>query len=331
MTACVSDVIGNEVLAAGGMRWIPGGTFLMGSEAFYPEEAPVRRVHVDGFWIDEVPVTNAMFAAFVAATKHRTLAETPLHPRDYPHADAATLRAGSLLFVPPAEPVSLANPAHWWTWCVGADWRHPYGPQSTLAGLEDHPVVHVAWQDAAAYAEWAGKSLPTEAEWELAARGGLEARDYAWGDELEPEGRLLANYWHGEFPWRNSLADGFLRTSPVRTFPPNGFGLHDVIGNVWEWTSDWYLPASALAGNGPACGCAARNPRGGSQDASREPLDPSSRLGRRVLKGGSHLCSPDHCRRYRPAARYPQPIDTTTSHVGFRCVRRGGEHTTSKD
>jgi formylglycine-generating enzyme required for sulfatase activity len=245
-----------------------------------------------------------------------------LDPREHPGVEAAHLRAGSLLFVPPSGPVRLDDAGAWWMWCVGADWRHPYGPASSLEGLEDHPVVHVACEDAEAYARWAGKSLPTEAEWECAARGGLDGAPYAWGDEFEPGGRIMANYWQGRFPWENTLRDGHLRTSPVRSFPPNGFGLYDVAGNVWEWTQDWYVPAAQLARKAPNCICTPRNPRGPLQEDSRDPRDASTRLGRRVLKGGSHLCSPDYCQRYRPAARYPQPIDTTTSHVGFRCVRR---------
>lgn len=305
-----------------GMRWIPPGAFVMGSDRFYPEEAPARRVHVDGFWIDEVPVTNAMFAAFVEATGYRTLAEIAPDPRDYPGVEPQRLRAGSLVFVASEAPVRLDDASQWWTWCFGADWRHPRGPESSLSGLDDHPVVHVAHEDATAYAAWAGKILPSEAEWERAARGALDGADYAWGDELAPGGQVLANYWQGQFPWRHAQQDGWLRTSPVRTYPANAFGLHDMIGNVWEWTDDWYVAAAHLARKVPGCGCTPRNPRGGSRDDSRAPGDASAGLGRRVLKGGSHLCSPDYCQRYRPAARYPQPIDTTTSHVGFRCARR---------
>ncbi|GGX95871.1 SUMF1/EgtB/PvdO family nonheme iron enzyme [Massilia dura] len=304
------------------MVWIPGGTFQMGSARFYPEEAPPRQVAVDGFWIDVVPVTNAEFARFVAATGYRTFAETAPDPQDYPGVDIELLQPGSLLFVPPPGQVSLDDPGRWWTWCIGADWRHPYGPGSSLNGLDDHPVVHVAHADACAYANWAGKTLPTEAEWERAGRGGLDGKDYAWGDELAPGGRLLANYWQGRFPWENTLDDGWLRTSPVSAFPANGYGLHDMIGNVWEWTDDWYVPGARLATKVSRCGCTPRNPRGGAQHESADPNDASARLGRRVLKGGSHLCSPDYCQRYRPAARFPQAIDSTTSHIGFRCIKR---------
>jgi formylglycine-generating enzyme required for sulfatase activity len=308
--------------APAGMTWIPAGSFRMGSERFYPEEAPTRKVAVDGFWIDDTPVTNAMFAEFIRATGYRTFAETAPDPKDYPDVDPALLQPGSLLFVPPPGPVPLSDFGQWWTWSLGTDWRHPYGPESGLAGLEDHPVVHVAHADALAYAAWAGKQLPTEAEWERAARGGLEGKEYAWGDALAPQGRMMANYWQGRFPWENSMDDGWLRTSPVRAFPANGYGLYDMIGNVWEWTDDWYVPGALLAKKTPGCGCTPRNPRGGRQQDSADPHDASSRLGRRVLKGGSHLCAPNYCQRYRPAARFPQAIDSTTSHVGFRCVIR---------
>ncbi|WP_229262426.1 formylglycine-generating enzyme family protein [Duganella guangzhouensis] len=308
--------------AAPGMVWIPGGAFQMGSNRFYPEEAPPRQVAVDGFWIDTTPVTNAQFARFVAATGYQTFAEIAPDPCDYPGVDPELLQPGSLLFVPPEGPVPLNDHAQWWTWSIGADWRHPYGPDSNLDGLDDHPVVHIAHADALAYANWAGKTLPSEAEWERAARGGLDGKEYAWGDELAPEGRMLANYWQGQFPWQNTLDDGWLRTSPVRSYPANGYGLYDMIGNVWEWTDDWYVLSAALAKKAPGCGCTPRNPRGGHQQDSADPRDASTRLGRRVLKGGSHLCAANYCQRYRPAARFPQAIDSTTSHIGFRCVLR---------
>lgn len=298
-----------------GMRWIDGGEFQMGSERFYPEEAPVRRVRVDGFWIDQAPVTNRQFAAFVRASGHKTLAETPPDPRDYPGMDPEMARAGSLVFHPTAGPVRLDDPSQWWAFRFGACWRRPLGKPGPLA-LDDHPVVHVAYQDALAYAEWAGKSLPTEAEWEFAARGGT-ASDYAWGDELAPGGAMLANYWQGEFPWRNQALDGWERTSPVGAFPPNGHGLHDMIGNVWEWTEDWFADRHEKGD----C-CVPRNPRGAAINGSYDPCVPEIAIGRKVLKGGSHLCAPDYCQRYRPAARWPQPVDTSTSHVGFRCVVR---------
>ncbi|MBL8549045.1 MAG: formylglycine-generating enzyme family protein [Hyphomonadaceae bacterium] len=294
--------------------WIEPATFWMGSNDHYPEEAPARQVAVDGYWIDETPVTNRAFRDFVDATGYVTLAETAPDAKDYPDADPAMLRAGSSLFTPTLHAVSLHDPFQWWSFTFGANWRNPWGPDSNLDNLEDHPVVHVAYQDAEAFAAWAGKSLPTEAEWECAARGGLDRKAYAWGDELHPEGSMFANTWQGDFPHANSLADGFLRTSPVRTYPANAFGLYDMIGNVWEWTSDWYTQANQIK----TC-CVPRNPRGGEENASRKRGDA---FPRKVLKGGSHLCAPSYCQRYRPAARYPQTIDTSTSHIGFRCVRR---------
>lgn len=308
-----------------GMRHVEGGRFRMGSARFYPEEAPVRTVRVDPFWIDETPVTNAQFAAFVAATGHVTFAEIAPDPADYPGLDPALALAGSLVFEKTAGPVDMDDFSQWWAFRPGADWRHPLGPGSALDGLDDHPVVHVAYADAEAYARWAGKSLPTEAEWEFAARSGADS-DYAWGDELAPGGAMLANYWQGRFPYANTLLDGFERTSPVRHYPPNGYGLHDMIGNVWEWTSDWFAlpgagdrkPVKKQAG---AC-CAIPNPRGGRERDSYDPCTPQVRIPRKVLKGGSHLCAESYCQRYRPAARHPQPVDSTTTHIGFRCVVR---------
>lgn len=303
-----------------GMRWIEGSTFQMGSDRFYPEEAPVRPIRVDGFWIDETPVTNRAFAAFVDSTGYRTLAEIPPDPKDYPGMDPSLAMAGSLLFVPTPGPVDLSDYGQWWTFSCGTDWRHPHGPESSLEGLEDHPVVHVAYQDAEAYARWAGKTLPTEAEWEFAARGGSEETDYAWGDTLAPDGQMLANYWQGPFPHGNTREDGYERTSPVRSYPPNGSDLYDMIGNVWEWTSDFW--STGHPADAPKACCVPLNPRGGTEAASFDPAQPAIRIPRRVLKGGSHLCAPNYCRRYRPAARHAEPVDTSTSHVGFRCVRR---------
>ncbi len=302
------------------MRHLSGGTFWMGSNDHYPEERPAHPVIVDAFWIDEVPVTNRQFGEFVAATGHVTSAEIAPDPADYPGADPALLRPASLVFESPKQRVSLRNIANWWDYRLDADWRRPLGPDSTLDGLDDHPVVHIAFEDAQAYAAWAGKELPTEAEWEFAARGGLDRTEYAWGDELMPDGVPQANTWQGEFPVQNTLDDGYLRTSPVRSYPANGYGLFDMIGNVWEWTTDFYAdqhPDTPLK----AC-CAPRNPRGAAQDQSYDPAMPAIRISRKVLKGGSHLCAPNYCRRYRPAARHAQPIDTSTSHVGFRCVVR---------
>jgi formylglycine-generating enzyme required for sulfatase activity len=293
----------------------------MGSDRHYPEEAPVHRVHVDGFWIDRTPVTNRMFRRFVEATGHVTFAEIAPDPKDYPGALPHMLKAGSLVFTPPGHPVDLRNFANWWQFRFGANWRRPYGPGSSIMGLGEHPVVHVAYRDVEAYARWAGKSLPTEAEWEFAARGGLEGAEFAWGDEFTPEGRQMANTWQGDFPNENLKIDGYERTSPVGVFPPNGHGLHDMIGNVWEWTTDWYAAKHAVDPAHPCC--AAHDPRGPREEDSYDACQPNIRIPRKVLKGGSHLCAPNYCQRYRPAARHAQPVDTSTSHVGLRCVWRG--------
>jgi formylglycine-generating enzyme len=306
-----------------GMIWISGGTFRMGSDRHYPEEAPIHRVTVDGFSIDEAPVTNQQFAAFVDATGHVTFAEIPPDPKDYPGALPHMLYAGSLVFAPPSHRVDLRNWGEWWRFLKGADWRHPYGPDSNIDGLDSHPVVHIAHVDALAYARWAGKDLPTEAEWEFAARGGLDDAEYAWGDEFMPNGNLMANTWHGEFPLENLKPDGYERTSPVGAFPPNGYGLYDMIGNVWEWTNDWFSPKHRPDAQ-KAC-CIPQNPRGARADESYDSAQPNIKIPRKVIKGGSHLCAPNYCRRYRPAARHAEPIDTSTSHLGFRCVVRRGE------
>jgi len=303
-----------------GMAWIPGGTFRMGSDHHYPEEAPAHHVAVDGFWIDVTPVTNTQFRDFVEATGYVTWAEIDPNPRDYPGARRGMLKAGGLVFTPPRKPVDLADWRQWWRFTFGATWRRPYGKGSHIGGLDEHPVVQIAYKDAEAYAAWAGKALPTEAEWELAARGGLDGAEFAWGEEFTPGGRHMANTWQGTFPNDNSRADGWSRTSPVCAYPPNGYGVHDMIGNVWEWTTDWFS-ARHQADIGKAC-CVPVNPRGGSLEQSSHPGD-ALRIPRKVLKGGSHLCAPSYCRRYRPAARHPEQIDTTTSHVGFRCVVRG--------
>lgn len=298
---------------------LPGGAFFMGSDSFYPEEAPVREVRVDRFRIDTHPVTNRQFARFVAATGHRTLAEIAPDPRDYPGMPLDMAKPGSLVFLAPERVSGLADVTQWWSFTFAADWRHPYGPGSSLDGLDDHPVVHVAHADAAVYARWAGKALPTEAEWEYAARGGLDRADYAWGDQLAPDGRKLANYWRGEFPVANDPVDGPAGTSPIGSFPANAYGLHDLIGNVWEWTDDWFAAHAVRTEKG--C-CVPKNPRGGAKSESYDPMAPGPKIGRKILKGGSHLCAENYCRRYRPAARLAQPIDTTTTHIGFRCVWR---------
>lgn len=302
------------------MIWIPGGAFRMGSDRHYPEEAPAHRVTVDAFWIDRTPVTNRQFRKFVEATGYVTFAEIAPDPKDYPGALPQMLKAGSLVFSPPSHPVDLRNWGSWWTFEFGANWRRPYGRNSTNRGRDDHPVVHIAYRDAQAYAAWVGKELPTEAEWEYAARGGLDGAEFAWGDELTPGGRHMANTWQGAFPQENLAIDGYKRTSPVEAFPPNGYGLFDMIGNVWEWTADWF--ASRHAADAPKACCIPQNPRGAREIDSYDSCQPLVRIPRKVLKGGSHLCAPNYCRRYRPAARHAQPIDTSTSHVGFRCVTR---------
>ena len=292
----------------------------MGSDRFYPEEAPARQVRVDGFWIDETPVTNTRFAEFVAASGHVTFAEVPPDPADYPGMLPELAEAGSLVFEMTAGPVDPGQ-LQWWDFRPGANWRQPFGQGSTWEDLSDHPVVHIAYSDAQAYANWAGKALPTEAEWEFAAKGGLEGAEFAWGDELAPGGAVLANYWQGEFPHANELRDGWLRTSPVRTYPANGYGLFDMIGNVWEWTDDWFAQPKIERKARGSC-CIPANPRGGNRGQSIDRSDPAIRIPRKVMKGGSHLCAESYCQRYRPAARYAQPIDTTTCHVGFRCIVR---------
>jgi formylglycine-generating enzyme len=293
------------------MVWIGGKDFMMGSNHHYPEEAPAHQVTVGGFWIDPVPVTTAAFARFVEETNYVTVAERPGNVADYPGAKLEILEPSSIVFLRPSRTVDTSNLHNWWKHVRGANWRHPFGPQSSIEGFESHPVVHIAYEDAEAYCRWAGKQLPTEAEWECAARGGLDGADYAWGNEFEPEGRVMANTWQGEFPVRNSMKDGFEWTSPVGSFPPNGYGLFDMIGNVWEWTSDWYADRTQA----PRSCCATINPQGGK----------GYYIPRKVMKGGSYLCSPDYCQRYRPAARMAQPIHTSTCHVGFRCIRRSTE------
>ncbi len=300
--------------------WIPGGTFRMGSDHHYVEEAPAHHVTVDGFWIDRTPVTNRQFRDFVRDTGYVTTAEIVPDAKDYPGALPHMLYAGSLVFSAPDRAVDLADWSQWWRFMKGADWRHPYGPRSNVNPLDSHPVVHVSFADACAYAAWAGKQLPTEAEWELAARGGLDGAEFAWGDSFMPHGRQMANTWQGEFPRQNVCEDGFARTSPVTAFPPNLYGVWDMIGNVWEWTTDWYAPRHAA--DAPKACCTPENPRGGSEAGSYDPCQPEVRIPRRVLKGGSHLCAPNYCRRYRPAARHAQPVDTSASHIGFRCVVR---------
>ena len=287
------------------MRRIEGGQFWMGSDDYYAEERPLRQVTVEGVWIDVTPVTNSQFRAFVQDTGYKTVAERIPTAADYPTADPAMLVPGSAVFVRTPGPVPLNDHEQWWRYKVGASWRHPEGRGSSLVGRGDHPVVHVAYGDAVAYAAWCGKRLPTEAEWEFAARGGLDRQPYAWGDQLNPNGAVPANIWIGEFPWKRGSA--WKTTSPVGAYPANPYGLYDMIGNVWEWTSDDY---SMSQGQGSKTCCSAK-----------KASAPGHAV--KVLKGGSHLCAETYCQRYRPAARHPQPVDTSTSHVGFRCARDG--------
>lgn len=303
---------------SGEMARVPGGEFAMGSNAHYPEEAPVHRVQVDEFWIDRVQVTNRSFAVFVGETGHVTVAERPLDPAAFPGAPPENLVPGSLVFTTTPGPVDLRHLSQWWTWTPDASWRHPEGPQSSIEGREDHPVVHVAYEDAEAYARWADKTLPTEAEWELAARGGLDGATYVWGDEPEQPGERLANYWHGDFPWR--AEPGYGGTTPVGSFPSNGYGLYDMAGNVWDWTVDWYSDIHSADADKPCC--VPQNPQGASVNESYDPAQPQFRIPRKVIKGGSFGCADSYCMRYRPAARRPQMIDTGMSHIGFRCVVR---------
>jgi formylglycine-generating enzyme len=295
------------------MAWIPGGAFAMGSESFYPEEAPVHHVEVDGFWMDVHPVTAWQFRRFVRETGHVTVAERPLDPAQYPDADPALLVPGSLVFRRTRGPVDLLDYRQWWAYVPGASWKRPGGPGTSINGRDRHPVVHVAHEDAEAYARWAGKELPTEAEWEFAARGGLDGAAFAWGDDDMPGGKPMANTWQGEFPWQNLKLDGYEGTSPVGSFPPNGYGLVDVTGNVWEWTADWFTPRHVDAVASPCCT---------PPEASFRAGEPGAEIPRRVIKGGSHLCAPNYCLRYRPAARQSETIDTSTSHIGFRCIVR---------
>jgi formylglycine-generating enzyme required for sulfatase activity len=292
----------------------------MGSDQHYPEEGPAHLVTVDGFWMEPHTVTNARFARFVEETGHVTLSERAVNPDDYPGAKPELLVPASVVFRQPRTRVDLRNHLNWWAYVPGASWRHPRGPGSDLTGLDDHPVVHVSYEDAAAFARWAGRELPTEAEWERAARGGLEAMEFVWGDELTPGGQQMCNFWQGEFPLHKTSVDGHDWTMPVGSFAANGYGLFDMAGNVWEWTSDWYEARHRV----PSAGCCggAKNPRGGVREKSYDPCQPSSFIARKVMKGGSFLCAPNYCKRYRPAARMAQPIDTATCHLGFRCVLR---------
>lgn len=283
----------------------------------------MREVEVGGFAIQRGPVTVAQFARFVEETGYLTVAERPPDPNDYPDADPALLVEGSAVFHPTPGAVPLNDPGRWWSYVPGVNWRHPWGPNSDNSKRAGHPVTHIAYEDADAYAGWAGMTLPSEAEWEFAARGGLDGSTFAWGNEREPAGELMANFWQGDFPWRNTGAKGWRGTSPVGLFPANGFGLYDVTGNVWEWTTDYYSTqaADSDAARSPCCHPPV-NPGVESPDGSHDLDGPSAHTARRVIKGGSHLCAPSYCLRYRPAARQPEPVDTSTSHLGFRCIVR---------
>jgi sulfatase modifying factor 1 len=290
----------------------------MGSDHHYPEEAPAHAAIVEGFWIDQYAVTNEQFARFVDAMGYVTLAEIPPRAEDYPGAKPEMLQPASVVFHKPTQRVDLRNHFNWWVYIPGANWRHPEGPESSIENRAQHPVVHIAYQDAEAYANWVGKELPTEAEWELAARGGLDGAAYAWGEEFTPDGKSMANTWQGEFPWQNLCTDGYEGTAPVGQYPPNGYDLFDMIGNVWEWTTDWY--AARHPATKPCCGVAST--KGGDREQSHDPQMPDIKIPRKVIKGGSFLCAPNYCRRYRPAARMAQPIDTAACHVGLRLISR---------
>ena len=299
------------------MVWVPGGTFMMGSDRHYPEEAPVHSKTVSGFWMDKCLVTNSDFARFVDATGYLTLAEHAPDPALYPGALPDMLVPGSVVFKSPQRRVDLRNHFNWWQWIAGANWRHPEGPESSLENRDDHPVVHVAYEDVEAYAAWAGKQIPDEAEWEFAARGGLEQAVYTWGDEFAPDGKMMANIWQGEFPLINLMLDGFAGTSPVGSFPANGYGLYDMAGNVWEWTKDWFTSHHKV--DRPCC---SQHTADHGREGSYDPQTPNIQIPRKVLKGGSFLCAANYCLRYRPAARIAQQVDTGTCHQGFRCIVR---------
>ena len=299
-----------------GMVWIPGGTFWMGcQDCGMPDALPVHLVAVDGFWMDRSPVTNAEFARFVTETRYVTVAERPLDPRDYPGVPRDKLVPGSAVFRPTSTPVPLDNPLQWWRYTPGADWKHPEGPSSSIEKRQNHPVVHVAFEDVVAYAKWANKRVPTEGEFEFAARGGLDRNRYPWGNELMPAGKAVANTWQGRFPASDRGEDGFLGTSPVTAFPANGFGLYDMGGNVWQWCSDWYRP-DAYVGRDKS-GSAVKNPQGPSD--SFDPQEPGK--AKRVLRGGSYLCTDQYCARYLVGSRGKGEVTSGTSNLGFRLVR----------
>ena len=308
--------------------WIPGGEFSMGTEDAPDMSAgsmnsmadarPIHRVYVDGFWMDNTDVTNVQFGKFVKATGYVTVAEQKPRAEDYPGAPPQNPVAGSVVFAPPDHPVALNNHYQWWSYVPGANWRHPSGPNSDLKGRENYPVVQIAYPDAVAYAKWAGERLPTEAEWEFGARGGLSGKLYDWGDDFRPNGKWMANTYQGNFPLKDTGEDGYLGIAPVAQFPPNGYGLYDMAGNVWQWTSDWYRPDyyAQLAAEGNV----ARNPQG--PDSPYDPSEPTER--KKVHRGGSFLCTDQYCSRYMVGGRGKGEVSTGTNHLGFRCVRSAG-------
>jgi len=310
-----------------GMVWIPGGEFSMGAADPVEQDRndvgmnatndsrPIHRVYVDGFWMDKTDVTNAQFEKFVKATGYVTVAERTPTAEEFPGAPPENLVAGSVVFSPPDHPVPLDDHLQWWSYVKGANWRHPLGPKSSIKGKENYPVVQVAYEDALAYAKWAGKRLPTEAEWEFAARGGLTGKAYAWGDQFRPDGKWMANTHQGHFPNQNTGADGYTGISPVAQFPPNGYGLYDMAGDVWQWTSDWYRPDTYA--QLVRLGGVAHNPKG--PDASYDPDEPSEK--KRVHRGGSFLCTEQYCSRYMVGTRGKGEVSTGTNHLGFRCVQ----------
>jgi sulfatase modifying factor 1 len=313
-TAASASEKADSHTAADGMVWIPGGRFWMGTD--HMEDAqPVHQVEVKGFWMDRTDVTNEEFSQFVKATGYVTIAERPLNPKEFPNLASDELAPGSVVFTPPAGPVSLDHPLAWWRFVRGANWRHPQGPGSDLAAKEKYPVVQIAWPDAVAYATWSGKRLPTEAEWEFAARGGRDRQNYPWGNELNPKGMWMANTFQGHFPDKNTSEDGYAGVAPVASFLPNDFGLYDMAGNVWQWVSDWYRPDyySQIQHDG----LVAFNPHGPRD--SFDPQEPG--VTKRVQKGGSFLCTDQYCERYMPGARGKGDPETGTNHLGFRCVR----------
>lgn len=324
IVCCLAQTVFAEPAKPPGMVLIPAGKFSMGCElpGSKLNERPVIKVSVDAFWIDEHDVTNAEFRKFVVATGYKTTAERPIDWEQIkkqvapgtPKPADEMLQPGSMVFVPTDGPVDLREMSGWWQWTIGANWQHPEGPKSNLDGREQHPVVQVSWDDAVAYAKWAGKRLPTEAEWEIAARGGLDGKRFAWGDEFQPGGKFMANTWTGNFPYKNTKEDGFERTSPVKTYPPNSYGLYDMGGNVWNWCSDWYRPDTHARNKlEPSC----HNPQGPKASYS---INHPEQTEERVTKGGSFLCHVNYCESYRPAARRGTPPDTGMSHIGFRCA-----------